>query len=253
MSPGELSTAQSSLTVPSDGLVRLGHHPEVAEFGDRPARGQRGQPRAAARLQDAVHLVPVQVVGAPPAPGPDALGEHLDHVVEVFAGQAGVRRRPPHQVEQLVGGPGHGRAFGHELLGQDVQRGRRDHDRVQPARRRRAAARRIPPAHRASSDRAARPGCRSGCGWTARPAAGTWRSCAASRSGTPARPARCRCPARATPSRRAPAGRRNAAAAPPAAAGPGTATRDGRRRGRRARRRAAPPARGRPVRPSGGC
>ena len=72
----------------------------------------------------------------------------------------------------------------------------------------RAAAPRIPPARPGTSGTAARPGSRRGCGWTGPPAAGTWRSCAASRSGRPARPARCRCPAPGTRSRPGPAGRR---------------------------------------------
>ncbi len=42
------------------------------------------------------------------------------------------------------------------------------------------------------------------CGWSGRRAAGRWRCCAASRSGTPARPDRCRCRARATRWRPAP-------------------------------------------------
>ena len=39
---------------------------------------------------------------------------------------------------------------------------------------------------------------RAACGWSGRRAAGTWRCCAVTRSGTPAPPGRCRCRARAT-------------------------------------------------------
>ncbi len=37
------------------------------------------------------------------------------------AGELGVGRGPPHQLEQFVGSPFPGRHFGHDLLGQDVE------------------------------------------------------------------------------------------------------------------------------------
>ncbi len=103
-------------------LVRLGHDPEVAELGDGPARGQRGQPGAPAALDGAVHLVAVQVVGAAAAAGADALGQQVGDVLEVRAGQVAERRRLPGQAEQLVLGPRLGGRLGHHLLRQDVQR-----------------------------------------------------------------------------------------------------------------------------------
>ena len=113
-------------------LVGFGHDPEVAELGDGPARGQRGQPGAAAPLDGSVHPVPVQVVGATAAAGADPLGQQVGDVLEVLGGQVAERRRPPGQAEQLAFGPGFGGRLGHHLLRQDVQRPFRDHDGVQP-------------------------------------------------------------------------------------------------------------------------
>ncbi len=116
------------------GLVRLGHHPVVAQLGDGPAGGERRQPGPAPGPQLAVDLVAVQVGRAAAAPGADALGHQLDDLVEVLPRQAGERRRPGDQLEQAVLRPVLGRALGHHLLRHDVQRPVRHDDRVQPAR-----------------------------------------------------------------------------------------------------------------------
>ena len=50
-SPAMDSMAQSSLTVPTQGAVGLGQHPEVAHLGNGPAGGQRGDPGSAAAAQ----------------------------------------------------------------------------------------------------------------------------------------------------------------------------------------------------------
>ena len=71
-----LSMAKSSFTVPTSEPVRLLDDLVVGGVGDRAAAGDRGEPRAAARAQAAVHAIAVQVRRAPAAPRRDALGEH---------------------------------------------------------------------------------------------------------------------------------------------------------------------------------
>ena len=233
------------------GVVRLGQHPVIAQLRDGPAGGQRRDPGAAAAAQPARHPVPVQPGGAAAAAGADALGDQLGHVVEVFGGQVRERGRPAGQGQQLVLRPVRAPRTRRSCAGPGCPAAR-------PARSARpagppaprAAARRTPPARRGTSGTAGPPGCRSGCGWTGRPAAGTWRSCAATRSGRPARPGRCRCPAPGTRWRPGRAGRRPAAGPRPAAGGPWTGCRGAPRPGRR---RAARRAGGPPARPSGGC
>jgi hypothetical protein len=74
----------------------------------------------------------VQVGGAPPPPGRDALAEQVDDVVEIPARQRCEGSGPSDQAEQFVFGPFLRGAFGHDLLGQDVQRRDGLDDRVQP-------------------------------------------------------------------------------------------------------------------------
>ena len=235
-------------------LVGFGHDPEVAELGDGPARGQRGQPGAAAALDRSVHLVPVQVVGATAAAGADPLGQQVGDVLEVLGGQVAERRRPPGQAEQLALAPTARRPTRPPSAAPGCPAAVPG-PRWRPAGPAacRAAARRTPPARPGWSGTAARTASRCGCGWTGRPAAGRWRSCAASRSGRPAPPVprRCRAPARRWPPGRA--GPRRAAGPRPAACGPGTATRGAPPPERRARHRAVRPAGGRPARPCSGC
>src|SRR3989449_10965711 len=69
---------------------RLEDHAVVAEVRNRAARGERGEPRPAARAHPAVHAVVMEVRAPPPAPGREALGEHPHHVVEILAGQPAV-------------------------------------------------------------------------------------------------------------------------------------------------------------------
>ena len=113
--------------------VGVEHHAVVTGLGDGAAAGQRRQPRPAARPQPAVDRVVVQVSPPPPAARLDAPAHQRDHVVEVLAGQLGVRRGPPgHRPERfdltLVGG-GH---LGHQLLGQHVEGRHRRFEQVEP-------------------------------------------------------------------------------------------------------------------------
>ena len=120
-------------------LLRHLDHGVAGVVRDGAAAGDGGQARAAPRLDDAVDAVAVQVRRHPPVARPDPLGQHRDHVVEVGPLQRGVLRRPPHGVEQLVLDQLLARRHGHDLLGQDVERGVAQRDRVEPPGRHRAA------------------------------------------------------------------------------------------------------------------
>ena len=199
---------------PDRDALGVEHDPVVAGLGNGATAGQRGQTGAAAGPQAAVDRVVVQM-GAPPSPpGLDAPAGQGHDVVEVLAGQVGVGGGPAGHLPQLLDAAlldrGH---FGHQLLGQHVERGDRGLEQVEPARRaRRPAARCTRPARRGSWDRGARPASRPAGGWPARPAGERSRWRGASRSGRPAPPARRRCPAPseavATRARRSPARRR---------------------------------------------
>ena len=117
----------------------------VGGVGDGAAAGDGGEPGAAAGAHAAVHAVAVQVRRAPAAAGGDALGEHLQHLVELRARGRGTGRR---------GAPGRTSVLGADLLGgggrdhllrQDVERLRRRAGcgRARPARIARTAAARL--------------------------------------------------------------------------------------------------------------
>ena len=191
-----------------EGVVGLGDDAVVADLGDRAARRDRGEPRALAAAHLAVDRVVVHVAAARAAAGLRCRRPtSVDHLVELLARSSSVYGRgAAHQRDR-------GRRSRHScaptsatICWARMSSGRRGQlDRVEPAGAHRArAARRTRRARRASAGTAAPSACRRGCGSSGRRAAGTWRCCAASRSGTPARPGRCRCRARATRWRRAP-------------------------------------------------
>ena len=73
-------------------------------------------------------------VRAPPTPPRrESLGEHLHHGVEVLARDVAVRVRPPHHLEQRILLPLLACHRRHDLLGQDVERVRRDDQPVELA------------------------------------------------------------------------------------------------------------------------
>ena len=122
-----------------DVAVGFGDDVVVRRLGDRAARRDRGHARAAPRAQPAVDAVVMQKRAAAAARGRDAVGEHRDDVVEVFAREVAVRIRGAHQRVERVDVPiVVGRAGGDELLREDVERRARDGQRV----------------HRAAADRA---------------------------------------------------------------------------------------------------
>ena len=88
-----------------EGVVGLGHDAVVAGLGDRTARGDRGEARALAAAQLAVDRVVVHVRAPAPRPVCDAVADEVDDLVELRAGQLGVRRGAAHEREQVVGLP----------------------------------------------------------------------------------------------------------------------------------------------------
>ena len=103
-------------------FVGLGHHAIVAELGDGATRRERREAGAPPASQTSGHPVAVQVGGAAATAGVDPLRHELQDVFEIFLRQGRERRRQPDELEQVLLRPLLGRALGHHLLGQDVQR-----------------------------------------------------------------------------------------------------------------------------------
>ena len=114
--------------------VGVEHHAVVAGLGDGAPAGQRGQPGAPPGPKPAVDGVEVQVRAAAPAPGLDPPARQRHDVVEVTAGQLCIGGcmpgHGPHRLDVALVGGGHLR---HQLLGQDVERGDRWLEQIQPA------------------------------------------------------------------------------------------------------------------------
>ncbi len=200
MSPADRLGGPVLVDGADEGLVGFGDDPVVADLGDGAAGGERDEPGAPATPDLAVDARR----GAPrrPAapPGHDAVADQVEDLVEVVpvevavgVGPAHQRRRGRRRCHSSAAG------LGDDLLGEDVERRRRRVERIEtPAAHRGQQGACTRRARRGSAGTAGPSACRGGCGWSARPAAGRWRSTGASRSGRPARPGRRRCRARAT-------------------------------------------------------
>jgi hypothetical protein len=115
------------------GLLGPLHDGVVVVVGDRAARGDRGEPRAAAPAQHAGDPVAMEVgTGAPAAVG-DALGQHREHLLELVVGQRGIRRRAADHRHELVLGDLLGGGRGDDLLREDVEWRVAQRDRVEVA------------------------------------------------------------------------------------------------------------------------
>ena len=110
--------------------VGLEHDVVVGVVGDGAAGGERGEARAPPSAQPPVDRVAVkQRARASPAGG-DPLGEHVDHAVEVGAGEVGVGPRAPAELVERVFIPFLAGGGGDDLLRQHVERRVRADDRV---------------------------------------------------------------------------------------------------------------------------
>ena len=114
--------------------VRLGQHPVVRNVRDCAAALYRGHASRPAATGHAVDAVAMEEVRRAPRPHRDAIAEHVQHVVEIFALERRVRRRPPHEIEQFVFVPWLTRALRHDLLCQDVEWRDRRGELIKPAR-----------------------------------------------------------------------------------------------------------------------
>ncbi len=63
----------------------------------------------------------------------DAIAQHRDDAIKLFACQIAIRPGSPHEIKQIVFRPLLGGAHRHDLLGQQVERGDRNFNRIQPA------------------------------------------------------------------------------------------------------------------------
>lgn len=86
-----------------------------------------------ARAQAPVHGVAVQIRAAPPAPGAEALGEHVHHGVELRARERAIGPGPATEREQPVFVPLAAGHLGDDLLRQHVERLVRDDEPVELA------------------------------------------------------------------------------------------------------------------------
>jgi len=105
--------------------------------GDDAAVGDGGQACTLAPAQPTIDPVTMQIGGAAPDPGREAVGEHLHHLVEGGAGEFPIGPGPAQALEQSLLVPVLGGDFGDDLLGQHIQGLVGNPDAVEPARPRR--------------------------------------------------------------------------------------------------------------------
>ena len=116
-----------------DGVVGIGDYLVVGRLRDGAARGDGGDAGPAASAQDAIHPIVVQPRAARTAPRLNAVREHLEHGVEVGAGQVGIGRGATDERVEVIFSPRLADGGGHDLLGQDVERRHRRQHAVEPA------------------------------------------------------------------------------------------------------------------------
>ena len=114
-----------------DETLRFKDHLIVGGIGDRAAGTDGREPRAAPCAQGVFDAIPMQVCAACAYARGVALGQHLQHRIELLALQIAVRHRAAEVVEQLGFDPFPCSHFGDDLLAEHIQRLRRQDQRVE--------------------------------------------------------------------------------------------------------------------------
>jgi len=83
---------------PDESFAGKFDHIVVRSIGNRAAVGDRRQPRAAPRAQHAVNPIAMDVSASPAAPRLHTFAEHLQNLIEFFAGQVAIRISAAHKV-----------------------------------------------------------------------------------------------------------------------------------------------------------
>ena len=105
----------------------------IGRVRNRTTGGKRGQPGAAAAAQHVVHRIPVHVGRAMAVPRREAVGERANDVEIFVVGELRIRRRTRQLVEQVALRPFARRDLGDDLLGEYVERLRRDRHAIELA------------------------------------------------------------------------------------------------------------------------
>ncbi len=105
-----------------DHVGGLQHDLVVRGVGDRAAGRERGETRAAASAQHAVHRVAVDVGCAVSAARREAVGQHPHDVEKLLAREIRIRVRATHEIVEIAFGPFGRRDLGDDLLREHVER-----------------------------------------------------------------------------------------------------------------------------------
>ncbi len=105
-----------------DDLFRLHHHREQRGIRNRAAAGDGRQPRATPPAQTPVDHVAIEIRAIAAALGRDALRQHFQNAVVLFAPQFAIGIGAAHAIEERVFVPVLATAHGDDLLRQDVER-----------------------------------------------------------------------------------------------------------------------------------
>ena len=125
-SPERLSIGEILIEGPDGLALRFDDDRIVRVFRNRSAGSNGGKPCAAPAFHASVDLIAMEHCTATPAGGCDALGEHGDHGIEIFARQCPIRVGAADHCIQAVLTPAFHGGRGDNLLGEDVERIFRD-------------------------------------------------------------------------------------------------------------------------------
>ena len=117
-----------------DGLFGFSHDPVRGDFGNGSSIRKGDDACAGTRPHAPSDLVVMQIDSSPPRRARNPFTQKLDDTVEISARQVSVGPGPRTQRKQFVGPPFTASHFGDDLLGENIDRGRGNDDRVEPPR-----------------------------------------------------------------------------------------------------------------------